>query len=484
LTSTDAGTIHEGKAAGLGQVPSWLLLGIGIYALLLTNGSTLLGDSDTYWQIAVGRWILDHGAFPHVDIYSFTKAGEPWISSSWLAQVLYAGAYDLAGWPGPIVLAATSAAATFALLAYIAGSRIPAGYAIAVALTALVLTAPHLLARPHVLAFPVMVAWTHGLVRASERREAPSFWLLPLIALWANLHGGFVFGLALVAPFAVDALWNAEKSQRRQLAIGWIAFGAGALAACCATPYGWDSILAARKILGLGELLHLISEWMPADFGHIGPFEACLFVLMAGALYCGAKLSPPRTILVLGMLYMALSHARNVEIFALLTPLVMLTPLSSQFALQPARFARMAFPTASGATLAAMLALSTWAFAANHRFSPPVIQSPAAAVDVLKSHGAKRILNDLSFAGYLISRGIPVFVDGRAELYGEQFEMNYYRALQLRDVGRFLDMLQNYDIDAVLLTPGTPAVSLLDHTSGWQRVYSDDNAVVQLRTSN
>ena len=71
---------------------------------------------------------------------------------------------------------------------------------------ALALTMPHLLARPHVLAMPVMLAWVGGLVAAADRRGAPSFWLLPLMALWANLHGGFVFGLVLIAPIALDAV--------------------------------------------------------------------------------------------------------------------------------------------------------------------------------------------------------------------------------------------------------------------------------------
>ena len=83
--------------------------------LLLIGGRALLNNSDTYWQIAVGQWILDHHALPRVDIYSFTKAGEPWMSSSWLAQVLYATSYNLAGWAGPVVLAAGCIAVTFAL---------------------------------------------------------------------------------------------------------------------------------------------------------------------------------------------------------------------------------------------------------------------------------------------------------------------------------------------------------------------------------
>jgi hypothetical protein len=105
-------------------------------------------------------------------------------------------------------------------------------------------------------------------------------------------------------------------------------------------------------------------------------------------------------------------------------------------------------------------------------------------VEVLKRHDAKRIFNDLPFGGYLISRDIPVFIDGRAELYGEDFEMTFYRAVQLKDVNLLLGLLKDYDIDAVLLTPSTPAVTFLDHLDGWQRIYSDQTAVVHMRAAN
>ena len=237
---------------------------------------------------------------------------------------------------------------------------------------------------------------------------------------------------------------------------------------------------------GEGEHLHVLgppAEEAGAAFGERN-LEACVFALIAGALYCGVKLSPPRIVLVLILFHMALSHVRNIEIFALLMPLVVLSPLSSQFGLHGARFVKMTFPFASAATLVAILGLSTWIFAASHKFSPTAIQSPTAAVDVLKDRNARRVLNDLPFAGYLISREMPVFIDGRAEVYGESFEMAYYRALQLQDVNLFLDILKTYEIDAVLLTPSTPAASLLDHLDGWQRVYSDETAVLHIRTAH
>jgi hypothetical protein len=480
--SAEVAIIPRERTSAFGAVPAWFWMACGVYALLLIVGARLLGDPDTYWQIAVGRWILDHGALPSVDIYSFTKAGEPWVSSSWLAQVVFAKAYDLAGWMGPVVLTAACSAAAFALLTAILSRALPATYACVVALAALMLTSGHLLARPHVLVLPIMILWADRLMIASERREAPSFLLLPLLALWANLHGGFLFGLLLLGAFALDAMWHAAPAQRTSLALRWTLFGIGALAACCVTPYGWGSIQAALKILSLGELLHLIAEWMSIDFSHLSPFQVALLGLIGGALFCGVRLPPVRIALVLGLLHMALSHVRNIDLFALLLPLAALTPVASQFGLRAADAARL--KAAPAAMLIAGLCATTWAVAARQDIAPPAVHSPTAAVDALKAHNARRVLHDLQFGGYLIWRQVPVFVDGRAELYGEKFEMDYYRALQLKDVEGLFDLLKTWDIDAVMLEPTTPAVKLLDRIGGWQRLYADERVVVHVRNAN
>src|SRR4030081_3038115 len=81
------------------------------------RGLRLLIDPDTMWQIPVGQWISEHRAVPEIDVYSFTMRGQPWISTQWLAQVAYAKTYAIAGWSGPVVLAASAIAVTFALSA-------------------------------------------------------------------------------------------------------------------------------------------------------------------------------------------------------------------------------------------------------------------------------------------------------------------------------------------------------------------------------
>ena len=73
--------------------------------------------------------------------------------------------------------------------------------------------APHILARPHVLTLPIMVAWAAALVRCMDRRAPPPYWALPLLVLWANLHGSVVLALGLIGPAVLEALLD-EKAQR------------------------------------------------------------------------------------------------------------------------------------------------------------------------------------------------------------------------------------------------------------------------------
>ena len=81
-----------------------LLAGAGAFLIFLSVGEILLRDFDTLWQIRIGQWIVEHGAMPYTDVHSFTRFGEPWMSSSWLSQVLYAVCYGWSDWAGPVIL--------------------------------------------------------------------------------------------------------------------------------------------------------------------------------------------------------------------------------------------------------------------------------------------------------------------------------------------------------------------------------------------
>jgi hypothetical protein len=475
-------TVHTDQAAHSlrGLLPVWV--GAAVYALMVLAGNRLLIDPDTLWQITVGQWIIDHRAVPTVDVYSFTMRGQPWISTQWLAQVLYAKAYSLAGWAGPVVLAASAIAVTFALLARFVSARLSESATLVCVAAALALTMPHLLARPHVLALPILVAWAGGLIAAADRRSAPSWWLLPLMTLWANLHGGFVFGLALTGALALDALWNADADARKALFQRWLAFGLAALAASCITPYGWNALLASQKILSLGSALPLIMEWRSADFSSIGPLEVCLLLAIGLVLHHGVTLPVTRIVLLLGLLHMALAQSRSAEILALIGPLLLATPLSRQMGgADAAASAASPLRGALVAGLAAALVAGTAAWASVHRFEPHIRGSPVAAVSELKKLNLTRVLNDYDFGGFLIANGVAPFIDGRTELYGEKFFVDHNAASGLMEPDNLFRLLEQYNIEATLLRTQSAATKLLDHVDGWQRIYSDDLATIHLR---
>jgi hypothetical protein len=481
-------TINAATTRNIARALVPLFAGATAYLIFLSMGEILLRDSDTLWQIRIGQWIVEHGAMPYTDVHSFTRFGEPWMSSSWLSQVLYAMAYESLDWAGPIILTSFAIGATVTIFIYLLDEYVDQTRSILLVTLAVLMSATHFLARPHMLAFPFMVAFLGGLIAAADRRSQPSWLLLPVLAVWANLHGGFVLGLALIGPIGLEAVWCTDPKDRVALAARWALFGVAALAACCCTPYGWDTLLGAAKILNLGQLLSLIWEWMPANFGSWTFFELALLGLIGFGFHRGLVLSLPRIMLLLGLTYMALSHARNIEIFAFMVPLVLAKPVAEQLGtIGPANVPSREIPSRFHVMMLAALGVaiagwaSTKAFVAYHPFTFSESQTPVAAVDVLKRRQAQRIFSTSPFGGYLVFRDIKAFIDGRAELYGEKFVMDYFDAVTAKDVDTLLRLLDTYQIDATLLTPTLPATKVLDHLPGWKRLYADDIAVIHIR---
>jgi len=463
----------------------WLpiLFGGSEYLTLLVRGNQLLNDSDVYWHLAVGRWIIVNRALPHVDIFSYTVLGKHWITSEWLSEVLYLGVFSLAGWDGVVILAAGSIGAAIFLLMHLLLKLLPAIPAAILTGGAMTLTAPHLLARPHVLVFPVMVCWANAIIRAAEAGRAPSLANLLLVVLWANLHGSFTLGLALIVPFALEAFWTAHKVDRKEIAIQWIRFGALAVAAACITPYGPESILVTFRILGLGSVLSTISEWQPLNFGGLNVAEVCLLLGIAYAWYSGFSLSPVRLVVLLVIVVEALAHRRYVDVVGLVGPVVVANPLARHLShdAQPGDRPLTSFLRGQYGAAAALLVGGTYTIATMSNIVPP--ETPVAAVEEIKDKPAGPILNEYGFGGYLIYLGIPTFIDSRAELYGAAFITRYQRAVSLSDVGDFIRLLDEYRIATTLLAPSSPAVGLLDRLAGWERLYADDVAVVHVHGS-
>lgn len=476
-------TIQRSSRIADSQAAMPWLVAAGVYALLMLLGPRLLGDPDTYSHIAMGRWIIEHRAVPIGDPLSLTMRGEHWIAFEWLSQVAYATALSLGGWVGVVALAAAAASASFGLLTrFLLRHWQPVPALIAV-LAAFVLASPHILARPHILALPLIVLWVGTLIHTVDQKRAPPWRLLPLMILWANLHGSFTFGIAIAGAIACDALWNAPAAERLRVARQWLLFGVLALAAACLNPYGPEAILVTTRTIALGEVLTIVTEWRSQDFTHLGPFELIMLGAFAFALYRGVKLPPLRILIVFGLLHLSLSQSRHAELLGLLAPLFLARPLAEQFAAIAAERNIAARFNAWLPATALVLLIGVTGVAAMRTIAPAANITPANALRSFDAAKSGPILNSYDFGGYLDFIGIPAFIDGRAELYGMKYIMRHSRALDLQNLPDFLALLDEYKIGATLLTPSTPAIGLLDRLPEWKRVYADDVAVVHTRVA-
>lgn len=471
-----------------------LLTGLIVFvALAGANGLPLLADPDTHWHISVGNWILRHGEVPTVDIYSYTFAGQPWIAKEWASQVLMALAYNGGGWAGVVALCAAAFGVTSAVLLRLLLQDIRPLPAVLFTAAAFTMMAPHFLARPFALAFPFLLWWVGGLVRAVEERRAPEPVLLLALLAWANLHGSFTFGLLLTGAFALEALLGSrDPVERKMIFQGWLKFAVAALLVACITPYGFRSILVTFEILGMGEALALIREWKSPDFQTQPLMETILLIAVYLVLARGVKLPLVRVLVVVGLTHLFLQHVRNAELLATLAPLATAPVLAREWPAMrrdPDAGRRGSLVGPTGRNMAsAVLILATVYIGSLVRFSnmaPPDTTAPMAALAFAREAGLTegRVLNDYGYGGYLISAGIPTFIDGRGELFGGEFIKTYVEATHLTgdEPNRLEKTLDRWNIRWTLLLKEQPANKLLPRLPGWRRAYADEAAVIFVR---
>lgn len=479
---------------------SWPLL-VALLALAGVLGSprfnAVLADPDTYWHLATGRWILEHNAVPQSDPFSFSMSGAPWAPHEWLSQVVLAAVSHSANWTGLVTLVALVFSGTLAYMTRFFLRRMEPVYALLFTALAAAMMMGHLLVRPHIFGWALMAVWIGTLIDAGEERRDPPWWAFGVMALWANLHSSFFLGLALAGALAVDAILRFPVQQRCGAARRWAIFIGLAILASMVTPSGWKGLWFPLEVMGMPFSLDVIQEWRSPDFHSPQILEFWLMLLLAVACFGRLRLPLIRLILVLGLAHLALKHQRHIAILGLIAPFLLASPFAAARLSLKGRggdvegldrvFEALAAPATRSATLVAAFAsilLIGLSLYLEH-FEPPPEKTPARALDAANNAGAMGpVLNSYNFGGYLIYRGVPVFIDGRSDMYGDALLKQYVDAVGLSKPDALPRLLADYGIGWTLLEPGTPAVTLLDHLPGWRRVHADTVAVVHVRNES
>lgn len=416
-------------------------------------------DPDFGWHLTSGEHFLYHG-IPLTDIYTYTAANFPWVNHEWLSDIIVFLLYSQGGYE----LLAVLFASMWTLAFYITGRRVPGPIVLLGAVAVMPFTGIR------AVTWTVLgVAILYALIHARNRR----LWgLIPLLFLaWANLHGGVIIGLALMAYWAI-----AKKSAP----LGWLLLVSTGVTLI--NPYGIGLYIEIFRTTLDSSLRWVIAEWVP--IGDIWQTVSYVALWAAGFLLIyGKKWRHYFQIDVL-LFLAALSSIRHYPLFVVLS-----LPFTGQYVMQIVRKIPAKLQLGQLRVLllvtGVIVVISGWGIYDTYSLSfDRESIYPRAAVTHLQQHPCRgNLLNDYSSGGYLIWK-LPdhkVYIDGRMpswESGGHKYMSDYLKIFE--DDAFRKDQFNTYNIHCVLVRSTNTHPSLVDHlkNEGWQEVNNDGRFVL------
>lgn len=456
-------------------------------------------DPDMWWHLRTGETILQNG-IPEQDVFSFTVTDHEWITHEWLSQVVMWGIYLVGGLPGLIVVFGLLIALSLWLV-YVASVGRPYLSAF-VTLLAAFAAAIVWGVRPQIFNLLLTAVFIFVVERVRQRKLSGRFlWLLPgLMAIWANLHSGYLLGVVLLGTYAVG--WGLERwwgprdagtptwTDVRRLAV---VTGASFVAAVL-NPNGAQLWIYPFFTLGSRAMQVYIQEWHSPDFHQVifWPFAALLIVGILSWVFSRERPSWTEILLFLGTGFAGLLSARHIPLFALVSVPIISRHLTSALQASPLAVIVKETPDAAPPTLMVILnwgilvaaLFVSFIWTANtiiNNEGEIAARYPVTAVDFLEESGLAEEpgYNSYNWGGYLIWRGLPVFVDGRADVYGDEFLFYYLQAFEVQQ--NWQEPLSDFDVSYVLMERDSPLMTVLAASGEWQEAYRDDIAQIFVR---
>jgi len=527
LSQNTPQTDRDSNASSLS--PGWIHLAlpsvtdvIFLLVLVLLSYSVLsarlLGDAGIGWHIRNGEPMLRTHMITRTDPFSYTMSGRPWLAWEWLYDAIVGTVHKSMGLNGVVFFTATVIAFTFALTFRILLAR-GSLLQISIALLLLAMGAAmiHFLARPHVLSWLFTVIWFQLLdsaeVAPENRRQL--LWLPLLMLLWVNLHGGFLFGLALLGLYCLAGMirYLQAGAESRQAA-AWVkqlsAVGALSFLATFANPYGYKLHAHIYRYLSNRFLMNHIDEFRSPDFHGIAQecFAVLLVITIVALATSRGKIRASQVLVILFASYSGLYASRNLPVASILLILIA-GPLLSAAVRDAGNSTELPDRTRNFLSRCSSFALRMgsleqrlrghlWPVAAvifglfvciqhgrvgsrqlmNAHFD--VKKFPVATIQVIAERGIHEPIFSLdSWGGYFIYRLYPemkVFVDDRHDLYGEQFLRKYLTAIRLAP--GWDKVLDEKRVNWVLMPTQSPLTNMLKQTGEWTLEYEDETAAL------
>lgn len=464
-----------------------------------------IADPDLWGHLRFGQNVLRLHHLVLRDPFSYSAPGHLWNNHEWLTEVLMAVSFNHLGVFGLVAmkLACTAAMVIFLALA-VAETDAPPLVQFGVLLYCAVVVKPQLQFRPQMFTFALLAGVIWLLTRDTYRRTGKVWIAVPILALWANLHGGFIMGIAALVIYAAVAGAQdllAGRGWRRELELTGISIAAAL--ATLATPYGINIWKAVAHALRDPYTRSVITEWQPLGSelinqwrGHgprISNYEIGTVLIAATAvswLLTIEVLDLPLVAIAAVMALSAFVSKRNLPIAAI----ALAAPLARHFARALWRPRIPEVPAvrkrAWWINQGVLVILSAFIFVQSGLFSASLTSThpyPVSTCAFMKQHRLSgNILADYSWGEYLIWHMAPdskVFIDGRYDtVYPVHtiYEFSLFN-LDLPGAGKVLD---HYPHDFVLISPDSRSRKLMDAREDWKLIYRDNAALLYARTNS
>ncbi len=455
---------------------------------LLGLFSTELADPDAWWHLATGRYIVSHRRLPLPDPFAYTTAAVPPANTAeattarfnltheWLAQAVWYGIQAVGGFGAVVLWKAILLTALCGLTGWLAWRRtaVPLwGVAAALATASLAIEFAH--DRPSILTY----LFTALFIAIFEDRRR--LWIVPPLALvWANCHGGFFLGWVVCGAYAAEAVLRRAPDR-------WKVVSTAALAVLLSgiNPNGFAAIATVLRYRQ-SPLQATLIEWSRADlWGPPYAFDALLYGAAACLALSWRRVRPADWMLFAAFAAASILAFRNELLMGLLAPVL----IASYF---PVTRVQLPLRALSYGALACLAAALVWGTVSGAFFQLRAAEwrYPAGAAAFLREKlPAARVFNTYEYGGYLIWRGVPVFIDGRAL---REAVFDDYRKILGTPAGDPLrqEAFSRYGVNAIVVNSFeynagalyalVPALAQ-PAEAGWKLVFEDPQSLVFFR---
>jgi tetratricopeptide (TPR) repeat protein len=510
--------------------PIGRLLAVALYLflallILCTAYQLQYRDTDIFWALRSGEWILEQMSVPETDPFSYTFAGRAWVDFTWGFQVIAHLFYTYLGeWTGLFVLQLAVTAATFIVAGINLGLTAPRrAWLVAVLLfTLFVSSYTRLIIRPHLFAYFFISVYLLLLNIHEQRsgRRGGGHWalwaLLPLQILWVNIHSSAILGIFIVGGYAAGGVIDALLSRTLLLGREYISALKRVVAVSflipivsVLNPYGLKLVLFPFVHQGGGnaDALRHIGEWARIPITELllylsptpitfAAFRVAFYVAVIAVLLNWRRLKTRDIILLCGAFYMAASHVRWVSQFAFFAVPIAAANLVSYFdARLESRSSGYQTDTEGYFKVVGLLISILFVIYLMPRFFGFDARSnyglgkkagvfPEGNVAFMERAGISgNLYNEYIHGGFLtFTRPTQkVFIDGRTPtVYSPAFFWSTRIATDDRNWNR---LVKEHDFEAALLSSKKSMCGLLQKSDEWKAVNFDEVAVLFLRTT-